>query len=177
MHAHTSSDADPAHGDGTGPWYLQGIWPMVIAIPALTVIAGLTTVVIANYKADPLIEAPRRPDIVAMHVDPIPDGAARSLGLGADLTLAGDRLRIDLRGSRAPVPAVLSVVFAHAAKETYDQTADARLAASGQYEAAAPTLPSGRWYVEISPPGRPWRLVGELDGTAGAVQLAPFSAQ
>lgn len=173
MQAQTSLDHAGA-ADDEGRWYLKGIWPMVIAIPALTVIAGLSTVMIANYRADPLIEAPLRPDIVAMHADPPVDEAAAARGLAGDLTIAGGSIRIDLGGTLAPAPAQLHVVFAHAAKETYDQTAEVHLAGSGLYEATAPTLPAGHWYVEVSPSGRPWRLVGELDGTTGTLHLVPF---
>ena len=58
-----SSDAPTANR----PWYLTSIWPMVIGIPALTVVAGLSTVVIANHRADPPIDGGARPDIVAAH--------------------------------------------------------------------------------------------------------------
>ena len=154
--------ADATPSTPTGRWYLQGIWPLVLAIPALTVVAGLSTVWIANYQPDPIIQDQTRPDIVAMHADPVPDSRAVELGLSGQLAASGGKLHIVLRGLGQNGPAELKVVFAHAAKETYDQTANAVSTGPGTYEAATPALVDGPWYVEVAPADRAWRLTGEL---------------
>ncbi len=167
-----SNEAPPP----AGRWYLQSIWPLVLAIPALTVVAGLSTVWIANYKADPIIEDTTRPDIVAMHADPVPDGKAVALGLSGELAASGGKLHVMLRGLGDNAPPQLRVVFAHAAKETYDQTADAVRTAPGTYEAATPALVDGPWYVEVAPADRAWRLTGELRDAAAPIHLKARAA-
>ena len=162
MNPDTMLNADGTTPAPGGRWYLQGIWPLVLAIPALTVVAGLSTVWIANYKPDPIIQDPTRPDIVAMHADPVPDSKAVALGLSGELAASGGKLHIVLRGLGQDAPAGLKVVFAHAAKETDDQTADAVRTGPGTYEAATPALVDGPWYVEVAPADRAWRLTGVL---------------
>ena len=157
-------------------WYLQGIWPLVLAIPALTVVAGLSTVWIANHKADPIIEDTTRPDIVAMHADPVPDRSAAALGLSASLAANGGHLRIELHAAAGDAPGELKIVFAHAAKETYDQTAIAMRTAPGVYEASSPTLVDGPWYVEVAPLDRRWRLTGQMTATGSPARLSPHAA-
>lgn len=158
------------------PWYLTGIWPLVLGIPALTVVAGLTTFWLANHRPDPLIESPLRPDIAAMHADPAPDAAATRAGMRGSLAITGGRLRIDLGTGSITAPATVDVVIAHAAKETYDQKATVELTSPGVYEAAAPVLGDGPWYVEVAPRDRSWRLTGTLPTGAGQSLLQPYTA-
>lgn len=152
------------------PWYRNGILPLVVAIPVLTVFAGLSTVWIANHGADALIADAVRPDIVAMHADPAPDARARALGVSAALGLAPGRLSIDLTG--AGDPAELQVVFANGQRETDDQTVVATRSAPGHYTGAMPQLGPGTWYVEAAPADRAWRVIGELDPAGHGARLA-----
>ncbi len=175
MHAQSTLGKVPASRDDA-PWYRQSIMPMVVAIPALTVVAGLSTVWIANHNADPQIEDPVRPDIIAMHADPVPDASARARGVSGELAASGGRLHIVLRAETADSPAQLHVVFAHAAKETYDQTAEALRTAPGTYEVATPALVDGPWYIEVSPDDRAWRLTGQMATTGAPVHLKPHGS-
>ena len=175
MNVQTAVDHNlPAQDD---PWYRQGIMPMVVAIPALTVIAGLSTVWIANHHADPQIEDAQRPDIIAMHADPVPDAYATRIGVTGELVAAGGRLRIELRTPAGGAPRELRVVFAHASKETFDQTAEAQLTEPGVYETATPALVDGNWYVEVSPDERTWRLTGQMQSSASPVHLRPHGTR
>ena len=166
-----SSDAPTANR----PWYLTSIWPMVIGIPALTVVAGLSTVVIANHRADPPIDGGARPDIVAAHASPAADQRARTRQMAGALSLSGRTVTVELSGSDALPPAV-TVVLAHASRETYDQVLRAEQVAPGSYRAALPELPHGHWYAEVAPGGRDWRLTGQFDEGAPRVTLAPYPA-
>ena len=159
----------------TRPWYLTSIWPLVLAIPALTVVAGLSTVVIANHRADPLIDGGPRPDIAAAHGQPAADARARSRRLNGELTLAGQSVTVTLRGDGA-LPSTLTVVLAHAGRETYDQVLSAAQIGPGSYRAGLPDLPQGHWYAEVAPGIRDWRLTGQFDAGETRVALAPYPA-
>jgi uncharacterized protein len=163
------SDTRPA----TRPWYLTSIWPMVMGIPALTVVAGVSTVVIANHRADPLIDGGERPDIAAAHASPAADRLARTRQMAGALSLAGRTVTVELSGSGA-LPSTVTVVLAHASRETYDQVLRAEQMAPGSYRAALPELPHGHWYAEVAPGGRDWRLTGQFDEGAPRVTLAPY---
>jgi uncharacterized protein len=157
------------------PWYLTSIWPLVLAIPALTIVAGLSTVFIANYHADPLIEGSERPDIAAAHASPAADAVARTRRLAGTFSVDGQNVTVELEGEGA-LPATLTLVLAHATRETYDQVLRAEQVAPGTYRARVPDLPPGRWYAEVAPDDRAWRLTGRFGEGTPRAALAPFVA-
>lgn len=157
------------------PWYLTSIWPLVLAIPALTMVAGLSTVVIANYQADPLIDGGERPDIAAAHPRPAADALASSRRLAGTLSLNGRTVTVELSGEGV-LPPTLTLVLAHASRETYDQVLRAERVAPGSYRAALQDLPPGRWYAEVAPDDRAWRLTGRLAEGTSRTDLTPFAS-
>lgn len=161
--------------DGTQPrpWYREPMVWLVIAIPALTVVGGLTTVVIAHRRSDAIVADEYRKEGLAINRDPTRDRAARRLGVSATVALEAGTLRVRLEPGMAPPPSQLVVLLSHATRAEQDRLVTLKAAADGAYAAALAPLPPGHWYLEVSPTDRAWRLTGEFVDTLGTVTLRP----
>lgn len=156
-------------------WHREPLVWLVIAIPLLTVFAGLTTVVVANRQADSVVVDDFRKDGLAINQDPRRDDAARRLGVAAELTAVDTALHVVLAPGAAERPAKLVVLLSHATRAELDRLLTLERGADGEYRAVVPSLPAGHWHVEITPADREWRLTGEFRerATALALRAAP----
>ena len=167
---------DRATAAGSGharPWYREPMVWLVIAIPALTVVGGLTTVVIAHLRSDTLVADEYRKEGLAINRDPTRDLAARRLGVGAELALEGGTLTVRLAPGRAQPPGQLVVLFSHATNAEQDRLLTLTADAAGVYRAPLAPLARGHWYLEVSPADRAWRLTGEFVDRPGTLALRP----
>jgi hypothetical protein len=153
------------------PWHREPMLWLVLGLPLLAVAGSLTSAFLAAHGADPEITDNIRHDALAVRADPARDRMAAELGVSAELRSSGDLLEVRLNAGRGtPPPARLVVVLARAAGASLDRMLVLQLAADGSYRTHLPPLAAGRWYVEISPPDRLWRLTGDF--TDGADHLA-----
>lgn len=159
---------DPTHA--VRRWQREPLVWLVIAIPLLTVFAGITTVVVANRGADSVVVDDYRKEGLAINQDPRRDDAARRLGVAAEVTAVDTALHVVLAPGRAAPPERLVVLLSHATRADFDRMSTLERGADGEYRAVVPPLPGGRWHVEVSPADREWRLTGEF--TNGATALA-----
>lgn len=157
------------------PWYREP-WPWILmAGPAAVLVAGAITIWIAFATSDGLVAQDYyRQGLAVNRVLEREDTAAR-LGLGAEITLAGDRHRIVV-GLRGADPRELNVRFAHATRSGHDIALRLARVGLGRYEAAvAQDLPPGRWNVVVEAPhdapGGAWRLAGQWSGRDAAFTL------
>jgi uncharacterized protein len=166
----------------TGPgaaaraWYREPFLWLVLGIPLLTVVAGLTTVVIANVGADPVVADEFRNDGLAINRDPARDRAAAAAGAVASIDADGSWLTVRLALARGDAPAQLVVLLSHAARADFDRMLRLERRADGGYEAPLAALPAGHWFVEVAPPDRAWRLTGDFSATPRALVLRPGPA-
>jgi hypothetical protein len=164
-------------GTHSRPWYREPLVWLVAAIPALTVVAGITTVVIAGRHADPVVVDDFRKEGVAINIDPARDQAATRLGVAADLSDGNGRLAVALSAGRAEAPRRLVVILSHATRAELDRMLTLERGVDGRYAAAMPSLERGHWYVEVTPVDREWRLTGEFRDSAAALSLRPAAAR
>jgi hypothetical protein len=155
------------------PWYREPMVWLVIAIPSLTVVGGLTTVVTAFRRSDAVVSDEYRKEGLAINRDPTRDRAAQRLGVGAELALADGTLTVHLAAGAARPPAQLVVIFSHATRAEQDRLVALKAAADGSYAAPLAPLAPGHWYLEVSPADRAWRLTGEFVDTFGTLTLRP----
>ena len=155
------------------PWYREPLVWLAGAIPALTVVAGLSTVVIANHGADDVVRDDFRKEGIAINRDPARDDAAARLGVGARVSDADGALSVRLEAGDAEAPRALVAILSHATRAEYDRMLTLTRGTDGTYSAALPELHRGHWYVELSPPNRAWRLTGEFVDRAPALELRP----
>jgi len=160
--------------EDTQPWYRQ-FWPwFIIALPASSVVAGLTTLWISMQTSDSL---------VVESLDGMQIVAERRLNaeqLAAELDLAA-LLEIDLdtgavevamqAGRLESAPATIELELSHPTLAKRDRLitlhrAPPDDAGNTLWSGHFVTVPDGRWYVTLksSDQTRRWRLSGEWQG-------------
>lgn len=157
------------------PWHREPLVWLVAAIPALTVVAGLGTVVIANIGADDVVRDDFRKEGIAINRDPARDEAAARLGVAARVSDANGALSVRLELPAAEAPRALVAILSHATRAEYDRMLTLRRGADGVYSAPLEELHRGHWYLELSPPSRAWRLTGDFVDRAPALELRPIA--
>jgi hypothetical protein len=162
---------DPA--EDARPWFREPMVWLVIALPALTVIGALFTVVTAFATRDAVVVDEYRKEGLAINRDPTRDRAAARLGVGAALSIEDDTLSVRLDPGTAPAPAQLVVIFSHATRAELDRLVTLGRAADGRYAAPLAPLAPGHWYLEVSPADRGWRLTGEFTDRPATLTLRP----
>lgn len=153
-------------------WFHEPWMWLVVAIPALTVVAGAVTLFLAATGSDELVRDDFRKDGIAIYADPARDAAAAAAGATARLEIdaARTRLDLDLALAHGDPPRQLLLVLSHATRAELDRmtTLTGR---QGRYSGVVEALPPGRWYLEVTPPDRRWRLRGSIDEGESVVEF------
>lgn len=144
------------------PWYRQR-WPWIlIAGPAVVVVAGIVTTWIAVRTSDGLVADDYYKQGLEVNQRLARSDAAAALQIEARLRLAAGRIDINLTShSGAALPARLKVTLAHPTRAGEDHV----LGLSGQmgvYSAMLAPLGPGRWRVVIEDEAGAWRLAGSV---------------
>lgn len=158
-------------------WNSVPLMWFVVGLPLAVVVAGFVTLAIAIRSSDVVVRDDFRKEGLAIYADPGRDAAAAALGAAAALTVdaASGSIRVELSIARGQPPDALVVLLSHATRAEYDRMVTLRLA-DGAYSGRTGALPPGRWYVEITPPDRGWRLKGDFRDAAAAVRLTASPA-
>lgn len=143
------------------PWYRHG-WPWFLMLfPALAVVSGVITLIIAVRTFDGMVVDDYYKEGRAIVQSIERTDQARALGLKASVRIAGERLRLELSAAdAASLPDTVLLTIAHPTRDGYDQIL--RLSGpGGVYEAAIAPLSAGRWLFQIEDAdGRSWKLNG-----------------
>jgi hypothetical protein len=140
------------------PWYKQ-LWPwLLISGPATVLVAGAVTMWLAFSTADGLVADDYYKQGLAINKRLAREDAARQLGITATVALAGERIRVDLKGAS---PDALFVQMVHATRAGHDARLRLTPVAPGAYEAELAGLPRGHWRVVIEDPRGSWRIAKE----------------
>ncbi|TAH44836.1 MAG: nitrogen fixation protein FixH [Betaproteobacteria bacterium] len=142
------------------PWYRQG-WPwFLIALPAIAVIAGVITLVIAIKTWDGLVVDDYYKEGRAIVQTIGRTERARELGLSARLQIRSDSMRIELAArDLASVPSRIIVTVSHPTRGGMDQTLTLS-ASGGVFEGRMSALATGRWLFQLEDESRSWRMNG-----------------
>jgi uncharacterized protein len=139
--------------------------------PAIVVVAGLTTAVVAFRGADGLVADDYYKQGLGINRQIARDEAARSLGITGEVRVLPGTVRVSLRSSTA-LPDRLTINFAHPARASEDRVAHLARTADGLWEAPLPDLPAGRWRAIVET--AQWRVAAQIDTrTAQAAELSP----
>ncbi|MBZ0144899.1 MAG: FixH family protein [Rhodocyclaceae bacterium] len=144
------------------PWYRHR-WPwLLMAGPAVVVVAGIVTTWIAVATSDGLVADDYYKQGLAVNQKLARVEAAAALRLEARLRLAAGRIEIGLASAAAaPLPARLRVTLAHPTRGGEDQ----KLVLAGErgvYAGPLAALGPGRWQVAIEDEAGTWRLAGSV---------------
>lgn len=145
----------------TTPWYRQG-WPwFLITFPAIAVVAGIATFVIAVKTFDGMVVDDYYKEGRAIVQTMGRAEHARDLGLKADLKVRSESIRIELSASNAAdIPERIRLTIAHPTRGGQDQELIVARSGDRVYESAIAPLSTGRWLFLIEDESRSWRMNG-----------------
>ena len=156
------------------PWYGEP-WPWILmAGPAVAVIAGSVTAWLAVASNDGLVADDYYKRGLAINQELHRERAAVARGLVARINARNGELRLHLKGHGA-LPEALFVKLAHATRAGFDMRLRLESRGGGLYECELPPLAPGHWRVAIEDPRGEWRIVGEWpdDGRQFALGTLP----
>jgi len=142
------------------PWYKQG-WPwFLIAFPAIAVVAGIITLVIAARTFDGMVVDDYYKEGRAIVQTMERAEHARTLGLKARLVVRSESIMVELGASdMTKLPAKIILTISHPTKGGLDQEVLVK-GSGGVYQSAITPLSTGRWLFLIEDESRSWRMNG-----------------
>jgi uncharacterized protein len=155
------------------PWYREP-WPWILMSgPALVVVAGIVTTVIAVRFADPLVIDQYYKEGLAINRVLERDRAALARGYRATVLFNRDLglARVHLTGET--LPGELRLRFVHPTKSGLDREFAAERIAPGLYQAPVLLALATRWRVELEDAQRQWRLTGVWTAAQDNFVLVP----
>jgi hypothetical protein len=170
---HRRADANVRMPEST-PWYRQR-WPwLLIAGPAIVVVAGIVTIGLAIRSDDGLVADDYYKQGLAINQLIGRAERARTLGIVADVTLDADgRVRAEVAGSGSgpeTVPAAITLILAHPTRAGGDLRAELRRGPDGSYAGAVEAAAPSRWRLIVE--SSTWRLpAAEIEGLPARVRL------
>ena len=158
--------------DSPRPWFHEPMVWLVWGLPFATVIAGISTLVVAIQSggSDQVIDQVSRMAQV-QQTDVAADREARRLGLSASLVKSEHDVVVEL-GGHWPSDQALELRLSHPT----DADQDHRLVlnpAGGRWSAALSADRSIAWQVQLGDRDGRWRLDGSLDTTHRFATLTP----
>ena len=159
------------------PWY-RDRWPwLLIAGPAIVVVAGLATAWIAWSTDDGVVadDYYRRGLVINKQIERSNRGEA--LGLGALLTIAIDgAVRVELSGlAEGVAPPTVRLRLTNATRAGLDRAATLERGTGSAYTGRVEPPPPGRWLVTVETDA--WRLpTAETGDLLGEVRLGSARA-
>lgn len=144
------------------PWYREP-WPWILmAGPAIVVVAGFITLWLAATTFDGLVVDDYYKEGLAINRSLERDRLAAQMGLEGEVALAQDasRVSVRLRAEAPGLPSAVRILLAHPARPDLDQAVVLQGSGSGAYDGALAPLAPGRWLIMLEDEAKSWRLVG-----------------
>lgn len=144
------------------PWYKER-WPwLLMAGPAIVIVAGVITAWLAISSNDGLVTDDYYKQGLAVNQRLHRDQQAGRLGLRADVMRSGINIRLLLsaEGGTA-LPDKIALKLAHPTQAGHDQSIELLSEGQGFFTGKLNADISGRWLVSIEDPAGQWRLQGD----------------
>ncbi|MBE7459141.1 MAG: FixH family protein [Zoogloeaceae bacterium] len=144
------------------PWYAHR-WPwLLMAGPAVVVVAGIVTAWIAATTSDGLVADDYYKQGLAINQRLARQDAAAAMQLEARLRLAEGRVELRLASrARAPLPDLVSLTLVHPTHGGNDRKV-VLAGEQGLYAGPLAGLGPGRWQVVIEDAAGAWRMAGSV---------------
>lgn len=144
------------------PWYKER-WPWILmAGPAVVIVAGVITLWLAVVSNDGLVTDDYYKQGLAVNQQLHREHQAGSLGLHADVMRAGANIRLLIAADGdAKLPSELFLKLAHPTRAGQDHSVQMSSEGQGFYSGKLAAEVTGRWLVSIEDPAGQWRLQGE----------------
>jgi len=147
------------------PWYKQ-FWPwFLITFPAIAVIAGIATIILAIKSDDGLVKDDYYKAGLAINQTLDLQQKARELNLNANVNW--DKLThtitLKLTGKLSVLPPRLTLQLAHATRANLDQAVTLFLAPDKKsYTGKLENVKTGNWILILEPEVKNWRINGRV---------------
>lgn len=168
-----SSPHDHQHGRDTKPWYRYPLLWLVIALPGLTAVAAITTVVIAvRHADDPVVDEWYREGRI-INRSHAKEQVAQRLGIELEVSQVGAGLQARLsRQTAFPWPETVALSLRHPTIAAQDQEWLLHHQGDGIYRGDGEPLPQqGQWQVTVLPDRSDWRLYQRLIVNNGQLRI------
>ena len=147
------------------PWYKQ-FWPwFLISFPAIAVVAGIATIILAVQSDDGLVKDDYYKAGLAINQTLGRTQKAHELNLSASVNWdkLTQTITLKLAGKISEPPARLTMQLAHATRANHDQTITLFLAPDKKsYTGRLDTIKSGNWITILEPEEKNWRINGRV---------------
>jgi hypothetical protein len=161
-----------AQPDASPPWYRQR-WPwLLIAGPAVAVVAGFFTLYLAISTDDGVIADDYYKRGLLINKELLRSQRAEAMGLSAIVHVApSGAVRVELAAAvDAPLPDAMTLKLVHPTRSGQDREAALTHGPGNVYVGDLGAYPAGRWFVSIETPQ--WRLpAAEISGGLASVTL------
>lgn len=169
------TSANPAHratpAPTPNPWYREP-WPwLLMAGPAIVVVAGFVTLGFAIQSSDGLVADDYYKQGKAINQTLTRDKHAAELGYRARLAMTADG-RVAIRFvTTSPTAPTLRLTLHHPTRAGFDREILLARGSDGSYAAAMPPIDSARWSLTLDDEGRTWRLTGDWSTGQDSIEL------
>lgn len=143
------------------PWYKQ-FWPwFLLAIPAITVVAGISMVLIASNKPHAMVVDDYYKTGLAINRTLARDDQAQQLGMSAKgkIDIPSQSVQVLLTGKNLPSRLKLSLTHPTASQQDI-VIALQQQNKQGTYTGLLEQQPTGKYYLLLEPLDQKWRLTG-----------------
>lgn len=159
-------------GVSAKPWFREP-WPWILMSgPAVVVIAGVVTLVLALRTQDGLVADDYYKQGMAVNKSMQRDRVAHERGYAWRAVVqtgsSGPILRLEEAGNALHTDR-LQLSLSHATRSNKDQLLTLQRDRQGQFAAPLAKLDEGKWYATLEDPAKQWRLTGEMMVRDGAV--------
>ena len=159
----------------THPWYREP-WPwLLMAGPAIVVVAGIATAVIAVISFDGMVADDYYKQGLGINRVLEREANARTAGISGVVQFSEDRTRVRVvLGSDAALgPAALRLALVHPTLPDEDQAIALDATAPGIYEGTMRAPHGGKLRLKLEDGAGRWRLAGDWATKEGVLRLAP----
>jgi uncharacterized protein len=156
------------------PWYREP-WPwLVMSGPAIVVVAGTLTAVVAFRTADGVVADDYYKQGLAINRVIERGAQARLLGIGASAQFdaARDEIAVTL-ASKAPLQPRLRLTLVHPTRAGTDHSVWVTREADGRYTGRVDASRASSWIVSIEDEQATWRIGGRWTVAKNAFTLTP----
>jgi len=153
------------------PWYREPWTWGLMAGPAIVVVAGAITTVIAVKTSDGLVADDYYKQGLAVNRVIAREERAQALGIAAMVQFNEERERVRVSIAMPTQPQTLHLVLAHPTRAGEDRRVVLERSAAGLYEGKLIAPRAGTYHVQLEDPDGHWRLTGEWRSSAAQVDL------
>jgi hypothetical protein len=154
------------------PWYREP-WPWLLMMgPAVVVVAGIYTMVLAVRSDDGLVAEDYYTQGLGINRQLARGEYAKARNISAKAEFSGDNVRVVVSAD-TPLPPTLKLRIVHPTRAGEDREIILVALEGGEYSGKLPALSHEARQLVLEDPVSTWRIEGILDKTGGVAHLKP----